>query len=73
MPLTKVDAITALVLIDLQKGVVGMQMAHPVAQIVDRAARLARAFREKKRPVVLVNVSGVAPGRTEAAPPDRPQ
>jgi len=70
MPLTKLDAITALVLIDLQKGIVGMQMAHPAAQIVGRAARLAQAFREKNLPVVLVNVSGMAPGRTEAARPD---
>lgn len=70
MPLTKLDAITALVLIDLQKGIVGMQMAHPAAQIVGRAARLAQAFRERNLPVVLVNVSGMAPGRTEAARPD---
>jgi nicotinamidase-related amidase len=70
MPLTKLDAVTALVLIDLQKGIVGLQLAHPGAQIVGRAARLASAFREKKLPVVLVNVSGMAPGRTEAAPPN---
>jgi nicotinamidase-related amidase len=70
MPLTKLDDVTALVLIDLQKGIVGMQTAHPAAQIVGRAARLAQAFREKKLPVVLVNVSGMAPGRTEAARPN---
>jgi nicotinamidase-related amidase len=70
MPLTQIDAITALILIDLQKGIVGMQLAHPAAQIVGRAARLAQAFREKKRPVVLVTVSGTAPGRTEAARPN---
>jgi nicotinamidase-related amidase len=70
MPLTRLDAITALVLIDLQKGIVGMQMAHPAAQIVGRAARLAQAFRAKNLPVVLVNVSSLAPGRTEAPRPD---
>ena len=70
MPLTKLDAITALVLIDLQQGIVGMQMAHPAAQLVGRAARLAQAFRKKNLPVVLVNVSGLAPGRSEAARPD---
>jgi nicotinamidase-related amidase len=70
MPLTKLDDITALVLIDLQKGIVGIQTAHPAGEIVARAARLARAFREKGLPVVLVNVSGMAPGRTEAGRPN---
>jgi nicotinamidase-related amidase len=70
MPLTKLDDLTALVLIDLQKGIVGMQLAHPAGEIVGRAARLADAFRQKKLPVVLVNVTGMAPGRTDAARPD---
>jgi nicotinamidase-related amidase len=68
MPLTKLDTNVALVVIDLQKGVVDLPMAHPAAEIIGRAARLARAFREHGLPVVLVNVSGRAPGRTEAAP-----
>jgi nicotinamidase-related amidase len=70
MPLTKLDDITALVLIDLQKGIVGVQLAHPAGEIVGRAARLADAFRQKKLPVVLVNVTGMAPGRTDAARPN---
>jgi nicotinamidase-related amidase len=68
MPLTKLDTAPALVVIDLQKGVVGMPTAHPIAEIVARTARLARAFRERALPVVLVNVSGAAPGRTDAGP-----
>jgi nicotinamidase-related amidase len=39
-----------------------------VKDIVGRAARLAEAFRERGLPVVLVNVSGAAPGRTEQGP-----
>jgi nicotinamidase-related amidase len=70
MPLTKLDDVTALVLIDLQNGIVGMQTAHPSGDIVARAARLARAFREKKQPVVLVHVTGGAPGRTDAGRPN---
>jgi len=76
MPLTELDTIAALVVIDLQKGIVGMPTVHPVAEIVDRSAQLARAFRARGLPVVLVNVSGPPPGRTEAArlrisfPPD---
>ncbi len=69
MPLTQLDTNTALVVIDLQKGIVRVPMAHPAAEIIGRAARLARAFREQGLPVVLVNVSGRAPGRTDAAPP----
>ena len=76
MPLTKLDATAALVVIDLQKGVVGMPMVHPAAEIIGRTAQLARTFRELGLPVVLVNVSDRAPGRTEAGarklsfPPD---
>jgi nicotinamidase-related amidase len=67
MPLTKLDTNAALISIDLQKGVVGMPTAHPVGEIVGRTAELARAFRERGQPVVLVNVMGLAPGRTDAA------
>jgi nicotinamidase-related amidase len=70
MPLTQLDDVTALVLIDLQKGIVGMPAAHPAGDIVGRAARLARAFRAKSLPVVLVHVTGVAPGRTDAGRPN---
>jgi nicotinamidase-related amidase len=65
VPLTKLDDNAALILIDLQKGIVGLPLAHPAAEIVERAARLARAFRKRGLPVVLVNVTGAAPGRTE--------
>lgn len=65
MALTQIDPVAALVVIDMQKGVVGLNAAHPVPQIIDRVARLARGFREQKLPVVLVNVAGVAPGRVE--------
>ncbi len=39
------------------------------AEIVSRAAQLARAFRERDLPVVLVDVAGRAPGRTDAGIP----
>jgi nicotinamidase-related amidase len=69
MPLTTLDPIAALVVIDLQRGIVGLPLAHPAGEIVERASRLARAFREKRLPVVLVNVTAGAPGRTEAGLP----
>ena len=65
MSLTQIDKVAALVVIDMQKGIVGMPLAHPGSEIVERIARLARAFREKGLPVILVNVAGRAPGRTE--------
>lgn len=70
MPLTKLDHIPALLVIDLQRGVVGLPTVHPVGEVVGRTARLARAFRARGLPVVLVNVSGRAPGRTDAGPPN---
>jgi nicotinamidase-related amidase len=69
MPLTQLDTTAALILIDLQKGIVGLPTAHPTGEIVGRAAALAHAFRERGLPVVLVNVSGRAPGRTDAGSP----
>ena len=69
MPLTALDPKAALIVIDLQKGVVGLATAHPTADMVRRSADLARAFRARGHVVVWVNVSGRAPGRTEAGPP----
>lgn len=69
IPLTKLDTTAALVVIDLQKGIVSLPTVHPVGEVIDRTARLARAFRERGWPVVLVNVTAAAPGRTDAGRP----
>jgi nicotinamidase-related amidase len=69
MPLTKLDDACALVVIDLQKGITAMPAAHPIDEIISRSAQLAGAFRKRGLPVVLVNVSGRAPGRTDAEIP----
>lgn len=66
MPLTQLDPIPALVVIDLQKGIVSMPTAHPISEILANTTKLARAFRKRNLPVVLVNVTGQAPGRTDA-------
>ncbi|MGG1947402.1 isochorismatase family protein [Trinickia sp. NRRL B-1857] len=65
MALTRLDPNTALIIVDLQKGIVDSPFIHPIEGIVDRARALIDAFREHGLPVVLVNVAGVAPGRTE--------
>jgi nicotinamidase-related amidase len=69
MPLTALDPGTALIVIDLQKGILSFPMAHPSAPVLDKARRLARAFRAKDLPVVLVNVATThPPGRTDSGP-----
>jgi len=67
--MNKMDDVAALVVIDLQKGIAGMPAAHPMTEIISRSAQLAHAFRQRGLPVVLVNVSGRAPGRTDAGNP----
>ena len=69
MAITKIDDVAALVVIDLQKGIIAIPTAQPMAEVVARAAALARGFRERGLPVVLVNVTGGAPGRTEVSRP----
>jgi nicotinamidase-related amidase len=65
MPLTTLDPKTAIVVIDLQKGIVALPTVHPTADVISRSRSLADAFRARRLPVVLVNVAGGAPGRTE--------
>ncbi|GAA2423411.1 hydrolase [Streptomyces mauvecolor] len=73
MALTTLDPHTALVVIDLQRGIVAAPtQPHSAADVVARTVELADAFRSHGLPVVLVRVSfaadgaDAAPGRTEA-------
>jgi len=45
--ITQLDPGTALVIIDLQKGIAGMKLAHPSANIIAKSAELIAAFRSK--------------------------
>jgi nicotinamidase-related amidase len=72
MAITTIDPTTALVVIDLQEGIVAMPGAPvPTAEVVKNSVALADAFRERGLPVVLVNVTfaedgaDVMPGRTD--------
>lgn len=65
MPVTTLDPTTALIVVDLQVGLAGMPTVHPFEDVVANAVKLADAFRAKNLPVVLANVAGGAPGRTE--------
>ena len=70
MALTTLDANTALLVVDLQKGIVGLPAVHPIAGVIDRARALLDAFRRRDLPVVLINVDGGSPGRTELPRPN---
>src|SRR5258707_4829570 len=68
MSLTKLDTHAALIVIDLQKGITALPTVHPMKEIIGHTAALAGAFRERGLPVVLVNVTAAAPGRTDVGP-----
>ncbi|GHC46938.1 isochorismatase family protein [Streptomyces cinnamoneus] len=58
MPVTDLSPRTALVVLDVQQGILGLPLQpHPAARVVDNSARLAHAFRAAGLPVVLVNVA----------------
>jgi nicotinamidase-related amidase len=65
VPLTQLDPTAALILIDLQRGIVD-SVRPEVESVLCNAAALADAFRAHGRTVVLVNVAGGAPGRADA-------
>ncbi|GAA2741228.1 hydrolase [Terrabacter aerolatus] len=80
MTATILDPRTALVVIDLQRGVTGRPTApYAAADVVRRSAVLADAFRDRDLPVVLVRVTTAAdgadavPGRTEQPRPTSPR
>lgn len=56
MPVTALDPRTALVVIDMQKGILTRPTVHPVAGVLANVVRLVDAFRAKQKPVVLVHV-----------------
>jgi nicotinamidase-related amidase len=68
MPLTTLDPGTALIVIDLQKGIVNGNFIHTIGDIIDRTRALIDVFRAKNLSVVLLNVAGRPPGRTEQGP-----
>ena len=65
MPLTTLDPKSALIIVDLQKGLAGRVPASTFDEVIGRSRALADAFRGRGLPVALVTAVGVAPGRTE--------
>lgn len=69
MALTTLDLNTALIVVDLQKGIISLPGIQAVDELIAHARVLADTFRASGLPVVLVNVAGTAPGRTEQPRP----
>ena len=55
--ITTIDKQTALVLIDLQKGIVKMKTVHPVKKVLLKASMLVDVFRAANLPIVVVHVN----------------
>jgi nicotinamidase-related amidase len=70
MSISIIDKKTALIIVDMQKGVTSMPTVHPMDMIIANCSALAAAFRKCNLPVVLVNATGAAPGRTEQQRPN---
>ena len=66
MPVTELDPVTALLVVDLQKGVMTLPVQPSPESVLANAVRLVDAFRAHGLPVVLINATGGAPGRTES-------
>lgn len=64
--ITAIDAKTALVLIDLQKGIMGLPTAHPTENVLEKSIELIKAFRSKNLPIVFVNVNPLGAKWTQA-------
>ena len=75
MPVTALDPNTALVVIDMQKGILTRSTVHPTADVLAKVVRLVDAFRARQRPVVLVRLGWAPSGidavrsRTDELPP----
>jgi nicotinamidase-related amidase len=65
MAITHLDKNVALIVVDLQKGIVSLPLVDQIAPVIECSRALMDAFRQQGLPVVLVNVAGAAPGRTE--------
>jgi nicotinamidase-related amidase len=57
--ITAIDSKTALIQIDMQKGIVSGDKAHPTQPIIDNIASLQLAFRQAGLPVVIVHVEPI--------------
>ncbi|PCE27093.1 hypothetical protein BWP39_09925 [Paraburkholderia acidicola] len=69
MAITKIDAKSALIAVDMQKGILPMAAPADVERIVAKTIELANTFHELGLPVVWVRALGLPGGRVESRPP----
>lgn len=69
MSITTLDPKTALIVVDLQKGIAHLpSVVPPLSNTLASAIILVEAFRRHDLPIVFVNVAGAASGRNELPP-----
>ncbi len=73
MTLSTIDKNTALIVIDLQKGILAMVGEVQRRAVLTQTRALLDTFRALNLPVVLVQVIGAAPGRVEQKRPHSPR
>ena len=62
MPVTALDPITALIVVDLQTGTVRNPMIHDLGDVTANAAALLESFRSRDLPVVIATANGTPAG-----------
>ena len=72
---TAIDKNTALVVIDLEDGIVKMPLIRPGMEIVRQSARLVEAFRKAGLPIIIVKVKpfGAPSGKVRTQAPGLPK
>ncbi|KVT10859.1 hypothetical protein WT24_13530 [Burkholderia sp. MSMB1078WGS] len=68
MAITKIDPKSALIAVDMQKGILAMAAPADVARIVAKTTELANTFHELGLPVVWVHALDLPKGRVEFSP-----
>ncbi|WP_081067485.1 isochorismatase family cysteine hydrolase [Burkholderia territorii] len=68
MAITKIDPKSALIAVDMQKGILAMAAPTDVERIVAKTTELANTFHELGLPVVWVHALGLPKGRVEFSP-----
>jgi hypothetical protein len=63
MPVTTIDIKTALIVVDLEKGVVNLPPIHPVSGVIECSCASIEAIQQPGLPVVLVNVAKRSPNK----------
>lgn len=64
--ITTIDKQTALILIDLQKGVVKTDMGYPMKNVLQKVSMLMDVFRSANLPIVIVNINPLGAAWTKA-------